>query len=350
MIRATFFTSPFYLNNRQFDLSDKVANMNDCLYGAYLLRKKFMEKGIELNTQDINPPEDSQFIIYSEMPKIKEILPGKNNYLLLLECEVIRPDNWNLKNHKYFKKIFTWNDDFIEDKKYFKVNSPLGRLPLNLNFDISKKNKLCVMINGHKFSNHPLELYTERLKAIRWFEKNHPEDFDLYGIGWDEFRFKGVLSHYNYLIHRFKTYPIIHNLFKILTFFNRYPSYRGKIENKRKTLQKYKFAICYENARDFPGYITPDKIFECFFAGCIPIYWGASNVTKYIPPNTFIDKKKFKSYEQLYNYLKNMSDEEYRGYLNAIKNFVKSDKIYPFTAECFAETITREILKDIKKI
>jgi len=32
---------------------------------------------------------------------------SKNLYLLIFESEVLRPDNWNLKNHKYFKQIFT---------------------------------------------------------------------------------------------------------------------------------------------------------------------------------------------------------------------------------------------------
>jgi hypothetical protein len=39
-----------------------------------------------------------------------------------------------------------------------------------------------------------------------------------------------------------------------------------------------------------------------------------------------------------------MTDREYREYLDAVKNFIKSDKIYPFSAECFAETIVNEIV------
>ena len=42
--------------------------------------------------------------------------------------------------------------------------------------------------------------------------------------------------------------------------------------------------------------------------------------------------------------IKNMSDKEYLNYLEVIKNFIKSDKIYPFSAEYFAEKITKEIL------
>jgi hypothetical protein len=63
-------------------------------------------------------------------------------------------------------------------------------------------------------------------------------------------------------------------------------------------LEKYKFSICYENARDTPGYIT-EKIFDCFFAGCVPIYWGANNITDHIPKECFIDKRDFEDYKVL---------------------------------------------------
>lgn len=331
MIKATFFTGPFYLNNRQFDVLDKTSNRDNCLYGFYLLKKKFKENDVDLSTQDINLPSESQFIIYNEMPKIKDIFTEKDIYLIIFESEVIRPDNWNMENHKYFKKIFTWNDKYVDNKKYFKINFS-HKIPDKVEFNIKNKKKLCTMIVANKFKSHPLELYTERVKAIRWFEENHPEDFDLYGIGWDKYYFKGMLVRLN----RFDA------LRKILK--PRYPSYKGPIESKKEVYKKYKFAICYENARDIPGYIT-EKIFDCFFSGCVPVYWSAPNIADHIPASTFIDRRKFGTYEELYSYLKNMSDREYMGYLDAIKNFIKSDKIYPFSTEYFAEALSSEILK-----
>jgi len=332
LIKATFFTGPYSLKNRQFDISDTISNRDDCLYGFYLLKKGLEKNGIDLSTQDINLPLESKFIIYNEMPKIKDIFLEKDNYLLIFESQVIRPDNWNLENHKYFKKIFTWNDDLVDNKKYFKMNFP-SKIPKDLDFDLSKKDKLCTLIAGHKLNSHPLELYTERIQAIRWFEQNHPEDFDLYGIGWDKYCFKGMLSRLN----RFGA------LTKLLK--PNYPSYKGSVKSKREVLQKYKFAICYENARDIHGYIT-EKIFDCFFAGCVPIYRGAPNITDHIPANTFIDRRKFNSYEELYSFLKNMSDKEYLDYLDAIKDFIKSERIYQFSAEYFAETIVNEIVRE----
>jgi hypothetical protein len=315
---------------------------DDLLYPSVYLGQYLIKKGHKINTIDMDNIENFDAIVFMDFPTFKNKYfkqlvnnKSKNLYLLIFESEVIRPDNWNLKNHKYFKKIFTWNDKFVDNKKYFKINFS-SKIPTDLNFDLNKKDKLCTMIVANKFKFHPLELYTERVNAIRWFEQNHPEDFDLYGIGWDRYYFKGILSKLN-------RFGVLTKLLK-----QKYPSYKGSVKSKREVLQKYKFAICYENARDIPGYIT-EKIFDCFFAGCVPVYWGASNVTEHISENAFIDKRNFNTYEELYKYLKNMPNEEYMNYLEAIKNFIKSDKIYPFSAEYFAETIIKEIVGEKSK-
>lgn len=75
-------------------------------------------------------------------------------------------------------------------------------------------------------------------------------------------------------------------------------------------IQNYKFAICYENIKNQNGYIT-EKIFDCFFAGCVPIYWGAKNVTKHIPKECFIDMRDFSSFEEVYVLIKNMPEVTY---------------------------------------
>lgn len=326
----------YYNENRMF--TDESSPIGDDLsYSSVYMGKYLVKKGHKINTIDMDNIRNFDAIVFMDFPTFKNkyfrqlIGDGFNNlYLIIFESEIIRRDNWSTKNHKYFRKIFTWNDKYVDNKKYFKLNFS-SKIPTDLNFNINKKTKLCTMIAGHKFNKHTLELYTERVKAIRWFEQNYPEDFDLYGIDWDKYFFKGMLVRLN----RFNA------LRKIIK--PRYPSYKGAIKSKKEIYKRYKFAICYENARDIPGYIT-EKIFDCFFAGCVPIYWGAPNVTDHIPANTFIDRRNFKTHEELYQYLKKMPDREYMGYLDAIKNFIKSDKIYPFSTECFAKKIVKEIL------
>jgi len=152
-------------------------------------------------------------------------------------------------------------------------------------------------------------------------------------MGWNEYRFTGSKPMRG--LNRLKP------LTRLMA--EKYPSYRGSVENKKKTLEKYKFSICYENAKDIPGYIT-EKIFNCFFAGCVPVYWGANNIMDHIPADCFIDMRNFSNYEDMYQYMKNMSDEEYLGYLNAIERFILSDKSYQFSVEYFAKTITEQML------
>jgi len=324
-----------YNNNRMFKYASSPIG-DDLLYPFVYLYEFAKTKGIKVSTIDTEPLDSYDAIVFLDFPGFKnkyfkKLVRDKfeNLYLLMFESKIVRADNWEMTNQKYFKKIFTWADDFVDNKKYFKINYA-QKIQKNIYFNLNKKEKLCSMIAGNKMIGHPLELYTERIKAICWFEQNHPEDFDLYGIGWDRYRFKGKLSKFNRL-------TALTRLLK-----PKYLSYQGSVESKKETYERYKFAICYENARDIAGYIT-EKIFDCFFAGCVPIYWGAPNVTDHIPANTFIDRRDFKNYEELYKYIKNMPDKEYSGYLDAIKDFVQSDRIYPFSAEYFAETIVNQV-------
>ena len=335
-----FCNHSFYNNNRM--LRDPSSTIGDNLmYPFFNLARELEKLGHKTATIDTDNIEKFDAVIFLDFPTFKNryfnqlIKLGRDNmYLLILESPLVKPDNLDPENHKYFKKIFTWTDDLVDNKKYFKLNY-CHKVPKELNFDISKKEKLCAVISGNKLTRYPGELYSERIKAIRWFEKNHPEDFDLYGMGWDRYNFQGKIFGVN--IARLNRLTF---LTKLLA--TKYPSYKGKIKSKNETYRRYKFSLCYENVEGFNGYIT-EKIVDCFFAGCVPVYLGAPNITKYIPENTFIDKKKFNSYENLYKHLKNMSNEKYAGYLEAIENFIKSEKFYPFSAECFAETIIKEI-------
>ena len=65
---------------------------------------------------------------------------------------------------------------------------------------------------------------------------------------------------------------------------------------KHEFLQKYKFNICFENASE-PGYIT-EKYFHAKASGCIPIYWGDSNLGRDFNPAGGINTHG-KSWEQV---------------------------------------------------
>jgi hypothetical protein len=85
------------------------------------------------------------------------------------------------------------------------------------------------------------------------------------------------------------------------------------------------------------GYIT-EKIFDCLAAGVIPVYWGAHNITDFVPANCFIDRRLFSSNEEVYQFLKAMTKDEYNGYLERIATYLKSDEAKLFSADSFLET------------
>ena len=309
---------------------------DDLLYPFHYLARVARKQGISVSTIDTEPLDSYDAIIFFDYPGkhnryLKKLIEMKfeNLYLFLFENEIIKPDNWKKENYRYFKKIFTWRDDIIDNKKIFKFFLP-NKIPDAISLNISRKTKFCCLIAGNKKNNQPRELYSERIRAIRWFEKNQPAYFDLYGKGWD-LRLPSFLTPFK---------PVLQPFYD--TFFPHYSSYRGEITSKRIILEQYKFSICYENVSDIPGYIT-EKIFDCFFAGCVPIYLGASNITDYIPENTFIDKRKFSDYSELFDYMNKLSEDEYMQYLHAIEDFIRSEKILPFGAEYFANLIINEM-------
>lgn len=332
MKKISFVVGKDYQNNRIFNLSDKHLNRDNCLYPYFLLKEEFKARGYELNTSDIVSPELADLVIYNEMPKPfpNNIDPSKS-YLLLFETDLIRPDNWEKEKHKSFKKIFTWNDKIVDGKKYIKFNFP-NEVKVTLP-GISGRDKLLTSISGNKTSSHPLELYSARLEAIKWFSKNCPKEFMYYGVGW-EYPFS------------LKIQKGLRKL-KLLSLFpkNTSPSYGGRVDEKISVLKTFKFALCFENGRDIDGYIT-EKIFDCLFAGTIPVYWGANNIYSYIPEECLVDRRNFKSNEELYHYLKSMSDKEVIHRQEKIQSFLKSEQMIPFTDKYFATNIIGNILNE----
>jgi hypothetical protein len=243
----------------------------------------------------------------------------KNRIVLFLwEPPSVLSLNWDKNLHKLFPIIFTWHDGFIDGRKIIKIYWPQTRLFPTVPIIDFKEKKLLVNISMNKSSSHPRELYSKRLNAIRHFEQNQPESFDLYGVGWN-----------------YPTYPIkkeANNTVQI------YPSYRGTVLNKWDVLPKYKFSLCYENIHDEPGFIT-EKIFDCFRARCVPIYWGASNITEYVDKNAFIDRRDFNSNKELENHITGITEQKYNDIQDAIHNYLNSDRFAKFLPPNFAETI-----------
>lgn len=325
------------VKNTIFD-GDIQKNPDNWYYPYFYLKYQFEKYGIELNTSDVNGFNEEAFQLHMDVQNsVDKKTPC---YLMLYETHQIRPVNKDKQLLTKYRRVFTWHDDYVDGERYIKFNLP-NKIIVNDFLMSSIRCKLCCIIAGNKSLRYksPLDLYSERLKTIRWFEQFAPEDFDLYGQGWDVPAARsGFLGK---VITRLQRY--IPNLSGSVPF----PSYRGKVASKLETLQKYRFSICYENVRELPGYIT-EKIFDSFFAGCVPVYWGASNITAYIPQDCFIDRRNFNNHEALYSFMISMTESEFLGYQDRIAAFLRSDQAKPFSAEAFAETIVNTIVSDLE--
>lgn len=209
-------------------------------------------------------------------------------------------------NYGFFDYFQYWKDN---------ITSPL--------FD-SPKEKFLVLMNGN-VTPHALkskingkwygELYGERLKAIRYFSA--VPGFDLYGWRWDK-----MPRHPFYF------------------YYGKYAKkvWKGAPEDKTEVVSQYKFAICFENC-EAPGWIS-EKIYDCFAAGCVPVYLGAPDITDFVPPECFIDFRQFKGYDELQKFLVSMPEERLREYRDAIRAFLASR-----TKNKGVDDFAKEILK-----
>ena len=292
--------------------------------------------------KDVNARTEPQVVIHYDLSKnYKKLIlnkwPNSKHILCLQECEVIKPSNWDIKSHEIFDKVITWHSDFITSEKYahvFTIQGFNGDKDLPIKAGWLHKEKLVTIICANNISNHPKELYSEKLKCIKWFEKHHQDEFDLFGYGGNLLPSGG-----NLIVKIIKNIPF---LSKKLS--KKYTVYKGSVTSKRPVLEKYKFNICFENAKNIPGYIT-EKIFDSFISGTIPVYLGAPNVSEFIPENCFIDMAKFDSYESLYNFMISMSKEDYIDYQVRIQGFLESANGKKFSNSNYAITIQDNISK-----
>jgi len=318
------YNSPFQI----FENKKKI-NRDNINYGFIYLKKFLKKKNIHLTKSSDKSNLSLHFF------KIHKIY-SKKNFLILPELQSVQPLNTRKEILKYDKIFTIINQDKI-NKKFIKVYWPTLFPKINKSLYSSfKVRKFLCNISSNKYTklSTNLSLYDFRYKDIEWFINNEPLNFDLYGYDWN------LIKRNNNLINKI-TFNFLKYLNKYINFSVR-KSFKGITKNKIKTLKKYNFSICYENSKFYKGYIT-EKIFDCFFAGTIPIYLGPTDINKYIPSNCFIDRRLFESSEKLNIFLKNLDTKEILSYRNNIYKFLKSKKSKIFSYKNFAKIIFKHI-------
>ncbi len=165
------------------------------------------------------------------------------------------------------------------------------------------------------------EIYKDRIEAIYYFSTH--DTFELYGAGWE---------------NRIVGFPLKYHRAALKAL-------KGTIGNEDKliVMSQFKFAICFENC-SFSGYVT-EKIFDCFLAGCIPIYYGAPDIEEFVPAGTFIDYRKFKNMKDLDRYLSNLGETEAHSMIEKARKFLSSTDFDKYYLQNFTSGVIEKIEK-----
>ena len=315
---------------------------------TYKLKEKTQKAGIMLETNDVMNVKDADAVIffdnmyYKNLPLMWDLYYHKKLHrTVYIDYE---PPTGHCRNHsdkgiknltEIFKTVITYNDslvthnnivkgcigdnwgDTITYKKNFKERKFIAMITNNtdINGIISILNyyNSSDYFDSRKIKPHKKQIYSKREEAAKYFMNKCPNDFDLYGAKWP--------SNYNLVTK--KHLPR---------------------EEKTRTISQYKYILSYDSIINQRGYIS-EKIFDIFKAKAIPIYWGADNVTDYIPKDCFIDKRDFETYDDLYNYLTNMTEKEYNKRIAAIEGYLESEQYSRlFSSEASANIIYNALM------
>jgi hypothetical protein len=159
-------------------------------------------------------------------------------------------------------------------------------------------------------------LLDQRLEAVSYFAKER--SLALYGPGWGDLSALPM-----FWVNR------LNNILK--------DQYFGLCDDKLDTIRRFKFAICFENMV-LPGYVT-EKIIDCFVAGTIPLYYGAPDINDIVPENSFIDVRKFSSFEQLDLYISAMDEREALQMIETGRAYLETAVGIIHSYEGFAESV-----------
>jgi hypothetical protein len=305
--------SDYYCDSLGFEAVRENGNVDD--YHAWqLLQYQLLKRGDTLVLNNLSDKEietlkdpSTTAVIFNNPPwwsgrDLPQLLSSiqAQKILVCWEPPTVLPEMFNEPLWNLFDKVFLW-DSKIQDNAHFVHFCYPSLRPIVKNLKPFSERRLLTQISRNKFFPGPHELYSLRKLVNEYFDAHPDLDFTFYGQGWN---------------------PAF------------YRKCGGPVGDKIGTLQNFKFSICFENTSHIQGYIT-EKIFDCFAAGCIPVYYGASDIDQYIPRNCYILWENFSSVETLYTHLQNMTEKEYLQYLDNIRAFIESDAGKRFSNHAF---------------
>ena len=274
-------------------------------------------------------------------PDLRRCLAQATPFLLVIS------ENFHLQPHATYRKlkplarkILTYDLDEIDGQKVF-------WLPYSLDMGAGRRNResalkqarphLLGMVNSWKKSEMPGDLYGKRNRLAIQAGKILKGEMFLAGSGWDR-----------HLVHSLKWQrSLAKRCPSLAQSLFRWPNsaYRGVLELGKAKLQALatcEFALVPENCSSLRGYIT-EKIFNALFAGCIPIYQGHPEATRWLPPEAFLPMERFSHGAQMVQFLRAMTLKEKEAYREAGTRFLEGGATEFFDVHKYVDVFRRHL-------
>lgn len=307
-----------------FDLANPTLNRDGQLLPFHRLREHMASSGISVRTADYLFKEssyDSQQCDYYSLgitDNFESVLLDRRARLaafVIMEPTVVASSIYDAlpKLTELFDKVYVHNIngdayslDGVDRSKLHKLYWPIPYNDvLEPYWGNGTRMKRVVVINGsHNPHSRVRELYSVRIKAMADLSKVGV--VDLYGMGWNRWWSREAMW-----------LPYWRNLRALMSI------YKGKCTSKFEVLQDYEFCLCFENMC-MDGYVT-EKLFDCLYAGTIPLYLGAPDILDYIPGDVFVDCRKYSTWKEMWEDVAAMSPARINAMRIAGRNFLKSD-------------------------
>ena len=310
-----------------------------CVAKYNILRERGFENDIEFLTIDQLPLNQFDGFLLSDLPTRKWLNKLKSfdvpMFLITEECPSVSGLEFCEYPFDLFEIVFTWADSLIEKnrKKFREIG--IHSFISDVDYDSDTERPIdFVLINSNKTSNHSLAQYELRKDVINFFEKSGMQNFNLYGQRWDRKCFP-----LNTRWGRFLNARIWNWVFKQTAPI----CYKGVLDSKFPVLCDAQFSFCIENASGPRGYIT-EKIFESFYCGCIPIFYGDSKVLEMFPRDLFVFGSGFQDIGSVVEHCLGLSVEQRRYKRSQIRSFVRSPEfIRNYGSSKFCSTVIEGI-------
>lgn len=316
-------SSEHFLRDSLFDTENGFLNRDGTLLPFARMRERLQAQGIPVHTADFlrNGEVVAEVNHYWSLGILNGYRPlvGRNDVRLrgfiLFEPPLVAPHMYRALPEitRHFESAYVHNvlgDGYsLRGVDTGKLNKLYWPQPYDSEIEPywsrgSRLNKLVVIAGNHNPRFRKPELYSRRIQAVA--ELVGRDAIDLFGRGWECWwsRHSAWLPYWKHRMAIAK-------------------AYRGSCDSKLEVLSRYRFCLCLENM-PMTGYLT-EKLFDCLYAGTVPLYLGAPDIDELVPADAYVDLRQFSDFNSMFDAVSAMSDQEWQRIRGAGREFLRGE-------------------------